>query len=122
MGGKLLFHEIEKREEFETLLDKKITLTGKNSVFSLNNEVINLAGVVGGKSTSCSANTKTVIIECAFFKPSISAVVVLNIIASRMEQRAETPMVKAIAKVNASIIGKVLHGRVVQVSSQVGRV
>ena len=67
--GKLLFHEIEKNEEFETLLDKKIALTGKNAVFSLNSEVINLAGVVGGKSTSCSVNTKTVIIECAFFQP-----------------------------------------------------
>ena len=69
MGGKLLFHEIEKSEEFETLLDKKITLTGKNSVFSLNSEVINLAGVVGGKNTSCSTDTKTVIVECAFFQP-----------------------------------------------------
>ena len=69
MSGKLLFHEIEKNEEFETLLDKKITLTGKNSVFSLNNEVINLAGVVGGKNTSCSTDTKTVIVECAFFQP-----------------------------------------------------
>jgi phenylalanyl-tRNA synthetase beta chain len=67
--GKLLFHEIEKNEEFETLLDKKIALTGKNAVFSLNSEVINLAGVVGGKSTSCSVNTKTVIVECAFFQP-----------------------------------------------------
>ena len=69
INGKLLFHEIEKNEAFETLLDKKITLTGKNSVFSLNNEVINLAGVVGGKSTSCSANTKKVLVECAFFQP-----------------------------------------------------
>ena len=69
MSGKLVFHEIEKNEEFETLLDKKITLTGKNAVFSLNHDVINLAGVVGGKSTSCSANTKTVIVECAFFQP-----------------------------------------------------
>ena len=69
MSGKLLFHEIEKNEEFETLLDKKITLTGKNSVFSLDNNVINLAGIVGGKSTSCSSNTKTVIVECAFFQP-----------------------------------------------------
>ena len=69
INGKLLFHEIEKNEVFETLLDKKITLTSKNSVFSLNNEVINLAGVVGGKSTSCSADTKTVIVECAFFQP-----------------------------------------------------
>ena len=69
MGGKLLFHEIEKSEEFETLLDKKITLTGKNSVFSLNDDVINLAGIVGGESTSCSADTKTVLVECAYFQP-----------------------------------------------------
>jgi phenylalanyl-tRNA synthetase beta chain len=69
MGGKLSFHEIEKNEEFETLLDKKITLKGKNSVFSLNDNVINLAGIVGGKSTSCSTSTRTVIIECAFFQP-----------------------------------------------------
>ena len=69
MTGKLLFHEIEKNEEFNTLLEKRITLTNKNSVFSLNNEVINLAGVVGGKSTSCSKDTKTVIVECAFFQP-----------------------------------------------------
>jgi phenylalanyl-tRNA synthetase beta chain len=69
MGGKLLFHEIEEDEEFETLFDKKITLKGKNSVFSLNDNVINLAGIVGGNSTSCSAKTKTVIVECAFFQP-----------------------------------------------------
>ena len=69
INGKLIFREIDADEEFETLLGKKITLTGKNPVFSLNNEVINLAGVVGGKNTSCSVNTKTVIVECAFFQP-----------------------------------------------------
>ena len=69
INNKLVFHEIVNDKEFETLLDKKITLTGKNAVFSMNNEVINLAGVVGGKSTSCSADTKAVIVECAFFQP-----------------------------------------------------
>jgi phenylalanyl-tRNA synthetase beta chain len=69
INNKLVFHEIEKNEEFETLLGKKVILKGKNAVFSLNNEVISLAGVVGGKSTSCSAHTKTVIVECAFFQP-----------------------------------------------------
>ncbi len=69
INNKLIFHEIESNEEFETLLDRNISLNGKNAVFSLNNKVINLAGVVGGKSTSCSTNTKTVIVECAFFQP-----------------------------------------------------
>jgi phenylalanyl-tRNA synthetase beta chain len=67
--GKLLFHEINENLEFETLLDKKISLTNSNAVFSLNNEVINLAGVVGGKSSACSKNTKKVIVECAYFQP-----------------------------------------------------
>ena len=67
--GKLLFKEIDENKEFETLLGNKIKLTGKDSTFLLNNEVINLAGIMGGKSTSCSVNTKTVIVECAFFQP-----------------------------------------------------
>ena len=69
INDKLIFHEIENKEEFETLLDNKITLEGKNAVFSLNNKVINLAGIMGGKSSACSAQTKTVLVECAYFKP-----------------------------------------------------
>ena len=69
ISGKLVFHEIERETEFETLLDKKITLMHKDAVFSINNEVINLAGVIGGKRTACSSDTKTVIVECAFFQP-----------------------------------------------------
>ena len=56
-------------EDFETLLDKTITLEGKNCFFRSNNEVINLAGVMGGKSTACNKDTKSVLIECAYFKP-----------------------------------------------------
>ena len=69
ISGELVFHEISEEHIFETLLEKKITLLDKNAVFSLNNDVINLAGVVGGKSTACSVSTKTVIVECAYFLP-----------------------------------------------------
>ena len=56
--------------EFETLLDKKINLQRGDLVFSYkNNEVINLAGIVGGKNTACNKDTKSVIIECAHFDP-----------------------------------------------------
>ena len=71
INGKLVFHELDIDQEFETLLDKKIALSNNNAVFSINNNVINLAGVVGGKATSCSINTKEVIIECAYFKPEV---------------------------------------------------
>ena len=69
MNGKLTFQELDLYQEFETLLDKKINLTKKNSVFLLDDKVINLAGVIGGKRTSCTSETKSVFIECAFFKP-----------------------------------------------------
>ncbi len=69
INGKLVFHELDTTQEFETLHDKKISLTKNDAVFSLNDYVINLAGVVGGKNTACSAKTKEVIIECAYFQP-----------------------------------------------------
>ena len=41
----------------------------ENLVFVQNDEVINLAGVMGGSSTACSKDTKSVIVECAYFNP-----------------------------------------------------
>jgi len=69
INGKLVLHESDINKEFLTLLNKKITLTGKNSFFSIDDEVVNLAGVVGGKRTACTSETKTVLVECAFFEP-----------------------------------------------------
>jgi phenylalanyl-tRNA synthetase beta chain len=60
---------IEGDHVFETLLDKEITLTDKNLAFVSNNEVVNLAGIMGGKSSACSNDTRSVLIECAFFNP-----------------------------------------------------
>ena len=69
INDKLVFCETDIDEEFETLLEKKINLSGKNPVFLLNNKPINLAGVVGDMNTACSTETKTVLVECAYFQP-----------------------------------------------------
>ena len=69
INGKLIFHEKETNDHFETLLGKNIVLSNKNAVFTLDNKIINLPGVMGGKSTACIKDTKTVIVECAHFKP-----------------------------------------------------
>jgi phenylalanyl-tRNA synthetase beta chain len=63
---------LEKKQlntKFKTLLDTEIELTDENLVFSLDDEVISLAGIMGGASTACSANTTKVLVECAYFKP-----------------------------------------------------
>lgn len=56
-------------ESFKTLLGKDISLSDKNCIFSVNNKVISLAGIMGGITTACNAETKKVLVECAFFKP-----------------------------------------------------
>tara|TARA_B100000886_G_scaffold280941_1_gene205039 strand:- start:4485 stop:6398 length:1914 start_codon:yes stop_codon:yes gene_type:complete len=67
--GNLSLNYVNGSYNFETLLGKKLDLKGKNLVFSCKDQIINLAGVIGGKNTSCSVDTSSVIVECAYFKP-----------------------------------------------------
>ena len=59
----------DRKQNFETLLDQTIELQEDELVFKTGNIVSNLAGIVGGKSSACKENTKSVIIECAHFNP-----------------------------------------------------
>ena len=56
-------------EEFKTLLGKKIRLRDKNCIFMVDDEIISLAGIMGGESTACTKETKKVLVECAYFNP-----------------------------------------------------
>ena len=69
LNGQISFTSKNCDAPFTTLLDTNIKLKGDNCVFLNNNEVISLAGVMGGKSTACSKDTKKVLIECAYFNP-----------------------------------------------------
>ena len=69
INNSLSLDQIDGAFDFETLLDKKIILDDKNLVFLKDKEIINLAGVIGGKSTSCKPETKSALIECAYFIP-----------------------------------------------------
>ena len=67
--GHFALEKKELKTKFKTLLDTEIELTDKNLVFTLDNEVISLAGIMGGSGTACSANTRKVLVECAYFQP-----------------------------------------------------
>ncbi len=70
INGPLRLQFLKESCEFETLLDKKINIGHGDLAFTnTNNEVINLAGIIGGKSSSCNLDTKSVIVECAYFDP-----------------------------------------------------
>ena len=69
INGPIEFDNTNVNEEFHTLLGNKIQLVQKNCVFTSNNQIINLAGIMGSISTACNANTKKALIESAYFNP-----------------------------------------------------
>ena len=70
LGNYLLLDSVCDGGNFATLLDKDINLIGDDLVFkNKENNIVNLAGVVGGQNTACNIDTKSVIVECAHFNP-----------------------------------------------------
>ncbi len=70
LGNYLLLDNVCDGGNFATLLDKDINLIGDDLVFkNKENNIVNLAGVVGGQNTACNIDTKSVIVECAHFNP-----------------------------------------------------
>ncbi len=69
INGDLVFEYAECSGTFNTLFGNEIKLENKNCVFKIGDEIISLAGVMGGNLTACSNETKTVLIECAYFNP-----------------------------------------------------
>ncbi len=67
--GGLTFREMSCNDSFKTLLGNEIKLRDKNCVFTIEDEIISLAGVMGGDSTACKKETKKALIECAYFNP-----------------------------------------------------
>ncbi len=65
----LVFSNRSCKDSFKTLLGNEIALDGKNCVFTIGDEIVSLAGVMGGESTACSSDTKKVLVECAYFNP-----------------------------------------------------
>lgn len=66
--GKLILENKICEGEFKTLLNSNIDLKDKNLVFTNQDKIINLAGIMGNHSSACTSNTKKVLIECAFFR------------------------------------------------------
>jgi len=69
INHQLIFENKDCDQSFKTLLGSEIKLKGHNAIFSVNKEIISLAGVMGGMSTSCSTKTRKALVECAFFLP-----------------------------------------------------
>ena len=69
----LVLESLKEKKTFETLLGQEINLREGDLVFTTNNNILSLAGIMGGMKSSCSSNTRKALIEFAHFKPSIIA-------------------------------------------------
>ena len=55
--------------KFTTLLNNEISLDDSDLVFTSNKKIINLSGIMGGMANACTKQTKSALIECAYFQP-----------------------------------------------------
>ena len=63
INGDLVFENADCSGTFNTLFENEIRLENKNCVFKTGDEIISLAGVMGGNLTACSNETKTVLLK-----------------------------------------------------------
>lgn len=56
-------------EKLTLLNDQEVTLKPDTLVIADQNKAVALAGIMGGKETAVSANTRTIFLECAYFAP-----------------------------------------------------
>ena len=64
----LTLSKLKNDSEFITLSNKNISLKENDLVFHSNDEIVNLAGIMGGNETACNDKTTNVLIEFAFFR------------------------------------------------------
>ena len=97
----LKLHQLEGETEFITLNSSKIHLQRNDLVFSSNDQIVNLAGVMGGNNSKCSDKSKHVLVEFAHFLPraiiGISTKYDINSEASHRFERFVDPNLHEIA-------------------------
>ena len=69
INNNITLSENDEKQTFKTLLGKEIEVGKGELIFKNDNQIINLAGIIGGAYSACSQNTKNALIESAFFNP-----------------------------------------------------
>lgn len=69
-----IYNELELKilkndENFRSLFNTNHKISSGDLVFTSNNKIVNLAGIMGGEYSACDKETKKVIVEFAFFIP-----------------------------------------------------
>lgn len=68
-GNKIIVRRAKKGETLVSLEDKELVLSSEMLVIADEKKPVALAGVIGGKESSVTENTKDILIESAYFNP-----------------------------------------------------
>ena len=69
VGDDITLTKNKKNTKFTTLFENVIELKDSDLVFTSEEKIINLAGIMGNKDTACSNKTTNALVECAYFIP-----------------------------------------------------
>ncbi len=105
-------------EKIVTLEEEEKTLSKEDLIIADNNGPIALAGIMGGLKSGISENTKKIVIESAFFKPSLIREASRRLKIStessyRFERTADMYMVGYAAYYAIQLLGKYANGKLI---------
>ena len=89
LGNELIVRMADQNEKLITLDKEERTLSNTDIVIANNNEVVGLAGVMGGYSTEVDENTRNIIIEAAIFDKILVRKTSKKILRSEASNRFE---------------------------------
>ncbi len=73
LSGNLQVNRAKKNEQFDALSDKNYKLSEEDLVIRDDSAVQSLAGIIGGKISACSNDTKSIVLEAAIFDKDLLA-------------------------------------------------
>lgn len=109
LSGNIFVADANANDEFKSLKDIDYKLKGGEVVIKNNNQIIGLAGVIGGANSLVSENTQNIFLEAAFFEADAIAKTgrSLNILSDaryRFERGVDLANINQALKMAASLI------------------
>ncbi len=115
--GKIIIREAQNGEKLLTLDDKEIILSEKDLVIADDKKVLALAGIIGGRESAISSNTKNIFIEVANFSSErireTSKLLAISTESSKRFERGINPIDNEdIFKMTLSLIKELSNGSI----------
>ncbi len=117
VNGKIIVRQSKNNESFEALDDKEYKIPSSACLITDNTKVLGLGGIIGGKSTAISSDTKNIILEAAAFDPVVIAkfskrLSIMTDAKFRFERGVDPNSIEVGLKLAAQLITEICGGKI----------